>query len=272
MATMVVLAAGKGARYGKGIKQLAPIGQQGEPLMYYAIQDAMSAGFNKFIFVISREMHDEFFKAVYCRIRTLPVWVMVIYQDTPFYRVKPLGTGEAVILCREYIDEPFAVINADDYYGKQAYEKAYEYLYSNPTAERYGLIGYTLRKTLSDNGSVTRGVCEIDETGRLVRIRETKNIKAEGGTIKGLSGNEIVSMNFLLLPPSFVDVAYERIGKFFLGCNDPEQDEYLLPNILDEMIRRDEIRVDVIKTDARCYGITYESDIDKVRAEVMTRK
>lgn len=267
MATLVVLAAGVGSRYGKGVKQLAPIGPKGETLMEYSVRDAMAAGFDKAVFIVNVSIYREFSKTVLPRMRAMGMWCDVVLQAIPVYRRKPMGTGQAIMLCRDYISEPFAIINADDYYGKEAYEKAYEYLYGDEHGERYGTIGYSLRNTLSSNGPVTRGVCEMDNAGRLVRIRETKNITMEGGACQGLNGDEIVVVNFWLLPPSFVDRAargYEQ----FIQRSDHVNDEYLLPDIVDEMIRKDNVAVDVIRTNARCYGMTYASDVEYVKRNV----
>lgn len=262
MPTLVILAAGKGSRFGKGIKQLTPIGPQGETLMEYSVRDGIAAGFDRFIFIINREIYPIFYERVERRITALDIQYIVIFQDIPLYRTKPFGTGQAVMLCREYITEPFAVINADDYYGPEAMRMAHTFLCDNP--EAIGTICYTLSNTLYSSGGVTRGICEI-EAGRLVGIRETKNITTEGGTVQGFKGTEFVVVNFWLLPPSFFDIAERNFVQYGWSEFDIEQDEWLLPEVVDSMIRNDNVNVHVLKNNARCIGMTYESDMDAVK-------
>lgn len=263
MATLVVLAAGTGSRYGKGIKQLAQIGPKGETLMEYSVRDAVAAGFDRVIFILNREIYAEFDRGVRQRIADLDIQQIVIFQDIPCYRTKPLGTAQAVMLCREHIAEPFAVINADDYYGAEAYRKAHTFLRDNAGA--YGTIAYTLCNTLWSSGGVTRGICEIDNAGHLVGIRETKNITVEGGTVQKYKGTEIVSMNFWLLPPSFFAMASENFAQYRWAGFDVEQDEWLLPEAIDSIIKNNFINVHVLKTNARCVGITHEKDTEAVK-------
>lgn len=270
MPTLVILAAGMGTRYGKGIKQLTPIGPQGETLMEYSVRDAVAAGFNRIIYIINSSIDAEFNRGPMRRMADVKVQQIVIYQDTPCYRTKPLGTAQAIMLCKEHIQEPFAVINADDYYGAEAMGKAYKYLCDNPKG--YGTICYTLRNTLIGSGRVTRGICEIDSAGQLTGIRETKNIIAEGGTVQGYTGDEIVVVNFWLLPPSFVGIAQRNFARHTWAGFDIYNDEWLLPNVIDSMIRNDNIHVDIIKINGRCVGITHESDTEKVRTYLRSEK
>ena len=272
MPALVILAAGIGSRYGKEAKQLAPIGPKGETLMEYSIQDALAAGFGKIVFVINRNIYNEFHATVVPRISKQYIRWAYVVQDIPQGRAKPMGTGQAIMLCRDVIDEPFAVINADDYYGAEAYRKAYAFLCGE--AERYGMIGYALCNTLSDNGGVTRGVCVMDDAGHLEGIKETKNIKRiadriEDGTGQRFDGDEIVAMNFWLLPSSFIGIVKERYEEFVQRMNDPKQDECLLPNIVDDMIRNDNVVVEVIKTNAMCYGMTHKGDTEAVRKNIL---
>ena len=214
--TLVILAAGIGSRYGGGVKQLAPVGPNGEIIIDYSIHDAIKAGFNKIIFIIRHDIEADFRAVIGDRIEALcePLGVEVCYafqelSDVPIKvpegRTKPWGTGHAVLCCRDLISEPFAVINADDYYGKDGFVKAAEFLEQGT----YGMIAYVLKNTLSDNGGVTRGLCNVIG-GRLIGIDETKNIvKTPKGIRVGdvaLAPGMLVSMNFWCLPASFLHV------------------------------------------------------------------
>jgi NDP-sugar pyrophosphorylase family protein len=263
MATLVILAAGVGSRYGKGIKQLTPIGPQGETLMELSVRDAVAAGFDRFIFIINSSIIAEFYNTVGKRMEAQGIQYEIVFQSIPLYRNKPWGTTQAVMLCRNYIREPFAVINADDYYGAEAMAKAYTFLIDN--AGQYGMICYTLSNTLWSSGAVTRGICETDSRGNLVGIRETRNITTEGGTVQKFKGTEIVSVNFLLLPPSFFDMASRNFQQYMWRGFDISKDEWLLPDTIDSMIRNDNVNVKIIQNNSRCIGMTYESDTEAVR-------
>ncbi len=212
---LVILAAGIGSRFGGGIKQLEPVGPDGEIIIDYSIHDAIKAGFNKIVFIIRRDIEQDFREMIGERIEKLcaklNVEICYAYQDIddipirkPEGRTKPWGTGHAVLACRGIIREPFAVINADDYYGKNGYAKAAKFLESG----KYGLVGYILKNTLSDNGGVTRGICSVNADGALTGIDETHDIvkTATGAEANGkpLDLEALVSMNFWCLPASFV--------------------------------------------------------------------
>ena len=267
--TLVILAAGIGSRYGGGIKQLESVGPRGEIIIDYSIHDAIKAGFNKIIFIIRHEIEADFRAVIGDRIEALcePLGVEVHYAfqelddipiPVPEGRKKPWGTGQAVLCCRELIHEPFAVINADDYYGRGAFVKAAAFLEKGS----YGLIAYVLKNTLSDNGGVTRGLCNVIG-GRLIGIDETKNIvKTPKGIRSGdmaLAPSTLVSMNFWCLPESFLNVLRTGFPKFLSRMTDPLKDEYLLPIIVDGLIQVG-TSVSVIPTNDAWFGVTYKED------------
>ena len=273
--TLVLLAAGLGSRFG-GVKQLAHVGPGGETLLDYSVHDAIKAGFDKIVFIIRREIEDDFKQILGGRIErlcaALNVEVRYAYQDIHDLpddispeaykgRVKPWGTGHSVRACRGIINEPFAVINADDYYGPESFVLAAKQLKSEP--EGYALVGYVLGNTLSENGGVTRGICRVDN-GRLVEIAETRNI------IKTSSGAEAdgraldiaapVSLNFWCMPRRFIDILSDGFGDFLMNMRDPLKDEYLLPVIADGLIKRG-TPIKLLKTNASWLGLTYKEDV-----------
>ena len=267
--TLVILAAGIGARYGAGVKQLAPVGPNGELIIDYSIHDAIAAGFNKIIFIIRKEIKADFQEVIGNRIEKIctPLGVEIKYafqslKDVPIPvpegRVKPWGTGQAVLACKGLLKEPFAVINADDYYGKDGFVKAAAFLKTG----RYGLVGYVLKNTLSDNGGVTRGICTVKD-GKLVGIDETRNIikTANGAEANGriLPLDALVSMNFWCFPKHFIHVLETGFPKFLNNLPDPQKSEYLLPVIVDRLLKED-VEVEVLSTDADWFGITYQED------------
>ena len=267
--TLVILAAGIGSRFGGGIKQLEPIDQQGHIIIDYSIHDAIAAGFNKIIFIIRRDIEQDFRECIGSRIEKIaaPLGVEIGYafQDInnipiplPEGRVKPWGTGHAVLACDGMLEEPFAVINADDYYGKDGFQIAASFLKKSA----YGLVGYVLKNTLSDNGGVTRGVCTVRD-GRLTGIAETRGIeKTETGAAANgiqIDLDSLVSMNFWCLPPSFMDVLKEGFPKFLQGMTNPLKDEYLLPIIVDGLLKEG-VEVTVLPTHDQWFGVTYKED------------
>lgn len=267
--TLVILAAGIGARYGSGVKQLAQVGPNGELIIDYSIHDAIAAGFNKIIFIIRKDIEADFREVIGDRIEKIcaPLGVEIRYAfqsltdvpiSVPEGRVKPWGTGQAVLACKGLLKEPFAVINADDYYGKDGFMKAAAFLKTG----RYGLVGYVLKNTLSDNGGVTRGICTVKD-GKLVGIDETKNIvkTANGAEANGrsLSLEALVSMNFWCFPEGFMTVLEQGFPKFLENLPDPQKSEYLLPIIMDGLLKQG-TEVEVLSTDADWFGITYQED------------
>ena len=264
--TLVILAAGIGSRFGGGIKQLEPVDDYGHIIIDFSIHDAIAAGFNKIIFIIRHEMEADFRAVIGDRIeatcRKLGVEVGYAFQglggDIVPGRTKPLGTGHAVLACDGLIDSPFAVINADDYYGKSGYRKAAGFMDSG----EYALVGYVLKNTLSDNGGTTRGICRVED-GRLVGINETKNIvkTAAGAVADGvdIDVNSLVSMNFWCYPQAFLDVLREGFPVFLQSMADPMKDEYLLPIIADDMLKTG-TKFAVLPTDDQWIGVTYKED------------
>lgn len=275
--TLVILAAGIGSRYGGGVKQLEPVGPCGEIIMDYSVHDAIAAGFNKVVFIINRKIERDFYEVIgrrmESRFRALGVkWAYAFQEmtDPPEGRVKPWGTGQAVLSCKGLLHEPFAVINADDYYGRAAFHKAYEFLssYEPAAVENYGMVGYVLKNTLSDNGGVTRGICITDEDGTLLGIDETRGIvKTERGAaapagdgMGELNPDVLVSMNFWMLPASFLDRLEEGFPAFRENMTDPLREEYLLPTIVDGLLKAGRARVTVIPTEDSWFGVTYRED------------
>ena len=267
---LVILAAGIGSRYGSGIKQIEPVGPNGEIIIDYSIHDAILAGFNKIVVVIRKDIEYDFNEVFGNRLKKiceeLNVELCYAYQNHPLSepelfpkgRQKPWGTGDAVLACNDCIDESFAVINADDYYGKKAFFVASAMLDDGG----YGMIGYRLGNTLSDNGAVTRGVCEVSK-GTLVDITETSNIvKTNNGAAadgKPLSINSLVSMNFWCLPLEFMDELRNGFQDFFNKMDNPLKDEYLLPNIIKNIINKG-MTVKVKESDEMWFGVTYHDD------------
>ena len=274
--TLVILAAGLGSRFGGGIKQLQQVGKHGEIIIDYSIHDALEAGFNKVVFIIRKDIEADFREVIGNRIEEICP-VEYVFQDKndlpegftcPEERVKPWGTGQAVLACRAVIDGPFAVINADDYYGKEAFRKVYNFLkYHTETEGEYCMAGFWLANTLSEHGTVTRGVCVMDATTHLMAVHETKGVKRDDiGVIRDEAGNVItenalVSMNMWGLTPDFVDVLKTKFVEF-LNAMDPEdlKAEFLLPTIIDELLKKRECSVKVLSTADRWFGFTYAED------------
>lgn len=286
--TLVVMAAGIGSRFGGGIKQLEAVGPNGEIIMDYSIHDALEAGFNKVVFVIRKDLDKDFKEIIGRRMEKL-VEVEYAYQelnDIPERfqkktegRKKPWGTGQAILCCKDVVDEPFLVINADDYYGKEAYREAYAYLTGRKDDNAYEacMVGFVLKNTLSDNGGVTRGVCKVDEHRMLSEIVETSNIvkTAEGAAVQTEDGavpidvESEVSMNMWGLSPKFFEVLDKGFDEF-LEKLDPEnlKGEYLLPTIIGDLLKEGKMRVEVRKSHDEWFGVTYKEDKPDVVASI----
>lgn len=287
---LVIMAAGIGSRFGGGIKQLEPVGPNGEIIMDYSIHDALEAGFNRIIFVIRHDLEKDFKEIIGNRIEKLAP-VSYAYQElsdlpdgfaVPEGRKKPWGTGQAILSIRDLIKEPFAVINADDYYGKDGFRKLHDYMVNemDETAPVYDLCmgGFILSNTLSENGTVTRGVCEVTEQGTLKQVRETYDIKRtedgmqafdkEGNPVH-VDENQPVSMNMWGLTPSFVKELEKGFQKFLSELEDGDvKSEYLLPSLIDEKIQSGQATVRVLKTMDRWFGVTYKEDKESVVASI----
>lgn len=273
--TLVILAAGIGSRFGGGIKQLEPVGPTNELIIDYSIHDAIAAGFNKIVFIIRHDIEVDFKKKIGDRIESIckPLGVEIAYAfqekelfvDTvPEGRTKPWGTGHAVLCAAEAIDSPFAVINADDYYGKEGFRKATQFLSVHP--DKYALVGYILKNTLSDNGGVTRGICSTKD-GKLVGISETKSIvqTSEGAEADGkkIDIESLVSMNFWCYPQEFIDVLKKGFPEFITTMKEQLKEEYLLPTIADGMLKKG-VQFSVLPTNDQWFGVTYKEDKESV--------
>ena len=277
---LVIMAAGIGSRFGGGIKQLAPVGPSGEIIMDYSIHDAIEAGFNKVVFIIRKDLEKDFKEIIGNRIeKQIPV--IYAYQELNALpegyevtegRTKPWGTGQAVLAAREVLDEPFVVINADDYYGKEAYVKVHEYLVQEQPQDdkiHICMAGFRLGNTLSDNGSVTRGVCHI-ENGALTGVTETHNIfktaegaetRSDDGTVERLDVKSLVSMNMWGLTPAFMDTLEKGFVEFLEDLKPEDiKKEYLLPVMIDELIQKGEATVDVLESRDTWFGVTYQEE------------
>ena len=276
-ATLVIMAAGIGSRFGGGIKQLEPVGPNGEIIMDYSIYDAMEAGFDKVVFVIRKDLKKDFEEVIGRRIEE-KVEVAYAYQE----RKKPWGTGQAILCCKDVVKEPFLVINADDYYGKQAYKESYRYLMEKKEdsgKHTIGMVGFVLENTLSDFGAVTRGICKVDETGMLIDIAETKGIEKAGGKAVVHAEGEAheidmkspVSMNMWALQPEFFEVLERGFVSFLENLKgDFEKAEYLLPTIVGDLLHGGQADVTVLKSQDKWFGVTYKEDkpavVEAVRA------
>lgn len=278
--TLVIMAAGIGSRYGGGIKQLASVGPSGEIIMDYSIYDALEAGFNKVVFIIRRDLEKDFKEVIGNRIERI-VNVAYAYQeidDIPEQykgrlkgRKKPWGTGQAILCCKHVVNEPFLVINADDYYGKEAYKEAYAYLTDAGRGNgkiNACMVGFVLKNTLSENGTVTRGICKVDEDHMLTEIEETYAIQRKGEKATAIkNGEEIeldldspVSMNMWGLQTDIFDVLEKGFSDFLHGLGEEdEKAEYLLPKIIGGLLE-DRAEVTVLESKDRWFGVTYQED------------
>ena len=268
--SLVIMAAGIGSRFGGGIKQLTPVGPGGEIIIDYSIHDALEAGFDKIVFIIRKDLEKDFKEIIgnriekICKVEFQELDMLPEGFEKPADRTKPWGTGQAVLCCRDVVKEPFAVINADDYYGKEAFAKVYQYLSSHgDTKGEYCMAGFILDNTLSDNGTVTRGVCSVDDRENLVRIDETKGImRNEDGIIRDEAGNSThVSMNMWGLTPEFIDILDQGFRSFLEGLDqDDLKSEYLLPTIIGDLLEKKAASVKVLETADKWFGVTYQED------------
>ncbi len=276
--TLVIMAAGIGSRFGQGIKQLAPVGPGGEIIMDYSIYDAMEAGFNKVVFVIRKNLEKDFKEIIGNRIEKV-VEVGYAYQELENIpeqfldklegRTRPWGTGQAILCCKDVVHEPFLVINADDYYGKEAYKAAYDELVKPHRWTEISMVGFRLKNTLSQNGTVTRGVCQVDDSHMLRDIEETYEIGGRDGyAVAVKNGEEIrldldspVSMNMWGLQPEFFEVLERGFTDFLSKVKKEEvKAEYLLPAIIGELLKEGKVQVKVLSSHDQWFGVTYQED------------
>ncbi len=284
--TLVIMAAGIGSRFGGGIKQLEPVGPGGEIIMDYSIHDALEAGFDKVVFIIRKDLEKDFKEVIGNRIEKITE-VAYAYQELtnlpegfhlPEGRTKPWGTGQAVLSIKGLVDGPFAVINSDDYYGKECFKNMHRYMTEEMDTERkvYDICmsGFILANTLSENGTVTRGVCQASPDGSLQEVKETYQIRMtpdglvgadENGARIELDASQPVSMNMWGLPASFLDELERGFPEFLASVPDGDiKKEYLLPRIIDKLIKSGQATVKILNTPDKWFGVTYKEDKEQV--------
>ena len=277
--TLLIMAAGIGSRFGGGIKQLEPVDSKGHIIMDYSVHDAIEAGFNHVVFIIRKDIEEDFKAIIGDRIEKVcqknHVNVEYVFQDIndipgelPKGRTKPWGTGQAVLAAKEVIDSPFIVINADDYYGKEGFKAVHEYLVNGGKS---CMAGFVLKNTLSDNGGVTRGICKMDAQNNLTEVVETKNIiktndGAEADGVK-IDTESLVSMNMWGLTPAFLETLEEGFKVFFKEevPENPMKAEYLIPIFIGQLLDQGKISVKVLKSNDTWYGMTYKEDVAAVK-------
>ena len=279
--TLLILAAGMGSRFG-GLKQIEPVGPNGEFIIDYSIYDAKQAGFTKVVFLIKEENYEIFKETIGKRVEkqietqyafqkndNLPEEYQELLKD----RTRPLGTAHAILCAKDKINEPFAIINADDFYGRDAYQKASNYLDTIKENE-YGLVAYRLGNTLTPNGSAKRGVCEVTDNNELIKLTESK-VTLKGEIVEGesletkekfkTSKDTIASMNFLLFSTSLFKILEDKILEFLEANKDNLNDcEFLIPIVLNELLEEKTVKVNVLETNATWYGVTYKEDKEMV--------
>ena len=290
---LVIMAAGMGSRYG-GLKQIDPVDNEGHIIMDFSIYDAKRAGFEKVVFIIKKAIEKEFKAGIGDRISQY-MDVEYVYQEldtlpegfeVPKGRVKPFGTGHAILSCKDVVDGPFAVINADDYYGVHAFQEIYNYLTENEDDEKYhyAMVGYILSNTLTENGYVSRGICEMDKDAFLTGITERTHIEQrdmgvqftedDGKTWEDIAADSIVSMNMFGFTASMLKELECRFPEFLeKGLKEnPMKCEYFLPSVVSDLIEEDKADVKVLRSEDRWYGITYKEDKEAVVSAVQKLK
>ena len=285
--TLVIMAAGIGSRFGTGIKQLTKMNDAGEIIIDYSIFDAKEAGFDRVAFVIRHDIEDEFREVIGNRIeKEIPVdYVFQELSDlpegfsVPEGRTKPWGTGQAILACKGTVKNPFVIINADDYYGKTAFRLLHDFLteeHEKTDQMRMAMAGFVLKNTVSENGTVTRGVCIVGQDNMLNGVIESRDIairdgKATTSTVESkdiINPESIVSMNMWACDPDFLDILEERfIGFLSDPAKDPLKGEFLVPVLIDRLIKENQASVKVLPTSDKWIGITYREDTDAARAE-----
>ncbi|MBA4348247.1 MAG: nucleotidyltransferase [Clostridiales bacterium] len=284
--TLVVMAAGMGSRYG-GLKQIDPIGRHGEIIMDYSLFDALEAGFKKVVFIINRKIEQDFYDVIGRRAEK-HMEVRYVFQQpeamlpagfsVPADRVKPWGTAHALLCCKNDVNEPFAAINADDYYGKRAFSVLYDYLKNAQDGDKadFSMVGYLAKNTLTEHGSVARGVCEVDANGELVNIVERLKIyktpegpaytEDDGATFVHFPEDNLVSMNFFGFTPALFPALEARFPKFLTEAleKNPLKGEFLIPQEVGRMLQAGKASVRVLSSPDRWYGVTYREDKPEV--------
>lgn len=283
--TLVVLAAGRGSRY-RGLKQVDEVGPSGEALMDYSLFDAVKAGFGRVVFVIRHDIEEQF-RAHTGHGLGMAIPTEYAFQElssvpggfsVPAGRVKPWGTAHAILACRDVVKEPFAVINADDFYGRDAYRVIAEFLSRvEPRSGDYTMVGFSLNNTLSEHGPVSRGICAVDEKGylrsivertRITKERGVVSVSMEDGTTGTLTGDERVSMNMWGFTPRVFEQLESEFSAFLRVSGNDTGSEFYIPTAVDNLMKAGKATVKVLKTDARWFGITYPGDKAEVVANV----
>ncbi len=283
--TLLILAAGMGSRYG-GIKQMDSFGPSGETIIDYSIYDAIQSGFGKIVFIIRKDFAEDFKNVFEPRLKDKIETVYVMQEldsytgefKVPEGRTKPWGTAHAVLCAKEVISEPFAVINADDFYGRDGFDKAAKFLNGEVAADTWCIIGYLLSKTLSENGTVSRGVCQVDDNGNLVSIVERlkiyrsddKIIDEEKDSKTELPANTVVSMNFWGFHPGVFDYIQQLFQEFLNKSIDNPKAEFFIPIVADAFIREQNGKIKVIPTSSQWFGVTYKEDAPGVKQSIET--
>ncbi|MBQ0064932.1 MAG: nucleotidyltransferase [Firmicutes bacterium] len=284
--TLVIMAAGLGSRFGTGIKQLAKMGEGNEIIMDYSIYDAIEAGFNKVVFIIRKDLEKDFKEAIGNRIEK-HVKVEYVYQSlddipegfsVPEGRTKPWGTGQAVLCTKGIVNEPFVVCNADDYYGKEAFKILHEYLVTrkeNPDFHVMAMAGFILKNTLSEHGTVTRGICVANKAEHLTEVLETRNIEEKDGIVTGtyrgdprtMNLDDLCSMNMWAAYPKFLNSLEEGFKEFLETCPTLDTKEFLLPSFINRLVHEGRAKVKVIPTHDKWIGVTYKEDMPLAQAQ-----
>ena len=281
--TLLILAAGMASRYGS-MKQIQSFGPGGETIMDYSIYDAIRAGFKKVVFIIRKDFAEDFKAIVEPRLKGR-IEIDYVFQDLKAFtegfdiapdRAKPWGTAHAVLCAKDAVKEPFAVINADDFYGRDAFEKAYKFLTADVKSNVWSIIGYELLKTLSDNGTVNRGVCQVDSKGNLTSIAERLNIVMKDGKIltddsfqpKELPRDSSVSMNFWCFDPAVFTYSHDLFKTFLKESGKELKSEFFIPIVADQFIKDKVGDIKVIPTSSDWFGVTYKEDAPEVKANL----
>ena len=283
---LVIMAAGMGSRFG-GLKQIAPVDDQGHIIIDFSLLDAYRAGFRDLVFIIKPELEESFREVIVNRMEKY-FNITFVHQtidklpagySVPEGREKPWGTGHAILCCKDVLDGPFAVINADDFYGPTAFSAIYDYLANNEDESRYSMIGYRVRNTVTENGSVARGVCEV-ENGLLTGVTERTKIfkngndakytEDDGKTFVDLSGDTIVSMNLWGFTSKMIKELDERFAAFLDNAiaTNPLKGEYFLPSVVNDQLVAGTASVRVLPCEETWYGVTYREDLDSVKAAI----
>lgn len=286
---LVIMAAGMGSRFG-GLKQIEPVDEQGHIIIDFSLYDAYRAGFRDLVFIIKPEMEETFREVIGSRMEKY-FHIAYVHQTNdalpsgytmPEGRVKPWGTGHAVLCCKDVLDGPFTVINADDFYGPTAFTSIYEFLLNNEDKSQYAMVGYRVRNTVTEYGSVARGVCQVND-GLLTGVTErTKIYKSgmdakyteNGETFVDLPGDTIVSMNFWGFTPKMLEELEDRFAAFLDQAlvSNPLKGEYFLPTVVNDQLKENTVTVRVLPCEDTWYGVTYREDLDSVKSAIRKMK